>query len=424
VLVDDQITYTVTIKNNGPSMATNVVVNDPLPSGTVLVSASASQGTCDTTVSCNLGSMDKNATATITLIVRPTQAATFTNDASVTAFQNDPVMTNNFASVSTTALRRPTTITYTGATTTDYHDPATVSAKLTDTTTNTPIAGKSLTFTLNGSETCSGITNAMGIASCQITPNEPAGSYPLVVEFAADTKYASSSKTVTFIVTKEQTATTYTGPTGPILNGSTITLSGVLKEDGVTPIAGRTLTLKLGTQSCTGTTNASGSASCNVTVAQPLGPGTAQAIFAGDAYYLPSSDTKTTLIYANAPGTGGGAFVIGDQSQTGTVTFWGSQWASTNQVSGGAAPSSFKGFAKYPAAPTCGATFTTDPGNSAPPPNGPLPAYMSVIVTSKVTKSGSTISGTIVKIVIVKTNAGYDSDPGHPGTATVVATIC
>ena len=133
---------------------------------------------------------------------------------------------------------------------------------------------------------------------------------------------------------------------------------------------------------------------------------------------------KTTLIYANAPGTGGGAFVIGDQSQTGTVTFWGSQWSTTNKVSGGAAPSAFKGFAKYPASPTCGATFTTDPGNSAPPPNGPLPAYMSVIVTSKVTKSGSTISGTIVKIVIVKTNAGYDSDPGHPGTGTVVATVC
>jgi hypothetical protein len=333
-------------------------------------------------------------------------------------------MGNNYASVSTTALRRPTTITYTGATTTDYHDPATVSAKLTDTTTSTPIAGKSLTFTLNGSETCSGMTNSMGIASCQITPNEPAGSYSLVVGFAMDTKYASSSKTVPFIVTKEQTATTYTGPTGPILNGSTVTLSGVLKEDGVTPIAGRTLTLKLGTQSCTGTTNASGSASCNVTVAQPLGASTAQAIFAGDAYYLGSSDSKAILVYANAPGTGGGAFVIGDQSQTGTVTFWGSQWASTNKVSGGAAPSSFKGFAKYPAAPTCGATFTTDPGNSAPPPNGPLPTYMSVIVTSKVTKSGSTISGTIVKIVIVKTNAGYDSDPGHPGTATVVATIC
>ena len=49
---------------------------------------------------------------------------------------------------------------------------------------------------------------------------------------------------------------------------------------------------------------------------------------------------------------------------------------------------------------------------------------MAVIVTSKVTKSGSTISGTISKIVIVKTNPGYDSDPGHPAGGTVVATVC
>ena len=112
------------------------------------------------------------------------------------------------------------------------------------------------------------------------------------------------------------------------------------------------------------------------------------------------------------------------QTATGSVTFWGSQWSTVNKVSGGAAPSAFKGFAKFPASPTCGGTFTTDPGNSAPPPNGPLPAYMSVIVTSNVTKSGSTISGTIVHIVIVKTNAGYDANPGHPGTGTVVATVC
>jgi hypothetical protein len=34
------------------------------------------------------------------------------------------------------------------------------------------------------------------------------------------------------------------------------------------------------------------------------------------------------------------------------------------------------------------------------------------------------ISGTVVHVVIVKTNAGYDSNPGHPGTGTVVATLC
>jgi len=132
----------------------------------------------------------------------------------------------------------------------------------------------------------------------------------------------------------------------------------------------------------------------------------------------------TTLGFSFAPG--GGAFVIGDQnSAVGTsVTFWGAQWAKDNSLSGGAAPRAFKGFAKSPTTPTCGATFTAAPGNSSPPPAGPLPTFMAVIVTSKATKSGSTTSGTIVHIVIVKTNPGYSNDPGHAGTGTVVAVVC
>jgi hypothetical protein len=202
-----------------------------------------------------------------------------------------------------------------------------------------------------------------------------------------------------------------------------VTLSGVLKEDGVTAIAGRSLLLALGPQSCTATTNASGSASCTILVAQPLGPTTASASFAGDGYYEPSSNSKPALIYASAAG-GNGAFVIGNQSTTGTVYFWGSQWSSKDSLTGGPAPSAFKGFAKNPTTPSCGTSWSTDPGNSAPPPNGPLPAYMAVIVTSKATKSGSQISGNAVSIVIVRTDPGYQSNPGNPGTGTVVGVVC
>jgi len=49
---------------------------------------------------------------------------------------------------------------------------------------------------------------------------------------------------------------------------------------------------------------------------------------------------------------------------------------------------------------------------------------MAVAVTSKTAKSGKTISGNVVHVVIVKTNPGYDANPGHPGTGTVVATVC
>src|SRR5439155_7721332 len=85
-----------------------------------------------------------------------------------------------------------------------------------------------------------------------------------------------------------------------------------------------------------------------------------------------TADTSCdVLIFAFAPG--GGAFVIGDQnSANGTaVTFWGAQWWRLNSLSGGPARASFKGFPKSPPVPSSGTGWTTDPGNSAPPPAGP-----------------------------------------------------
>ncbi len=122
----------------------------------------------------------------------------------------------------------------------------------------------------------------------------------------------------------------------------------------------------------------------------------------------------------------GGSFVIGDKNAAvGTaVTFWGAQWWKLNSLTGGAAPAAFKGFETSASPPACGVNWTTGPGNSPPPPAGPLPAYMAVIVSSSIGKSGATISGNTVKVVIVKTNPGYDANPGHAGTGTVIATLC
>jgi hypothetical protein len=162
-----------------------------------------------------------------------------------------------------------------------------------------------------------------------------------------------------------------------------------------------------------------GNASCAATFAQ-TGSYAVTARYGGDGVYPASSGTTTVLVYAFAPG--GGSFVVGDKSASGSVTFWGAQWAKINVLSGGGAPDAFKGFALDGA--TCGATWSTDPGNSSPPPAGALPAYMAVIVTSASSKAGSTIYGNTVAIVVVQTNAGYKNDPGHAGTGTVVATLC
>ncbi len=125
-----------------------------------------------------------------------------------------------------------------------------------------------------------------------------------------------------------------------------------------------------------------------------------------------------------------GSFTLGDQTianatSNTTVTWWGSQWSKQNTLSGGAAPSAFKGSAASTSTtpPSCPGTWTAAPGNSSGPPSS-VPTYMGVVVTSAITKSGGTISGDTVHIVVIKTDPGYAPDPGHPGTGTIVARVC
>jgi hypothetical protein len=49
---------------------------------------------------------------------------------------------------------------------------------------------------------------------------------------------------------------------------------------------------------------------------------------------------------------------------------------------------------------------------------------MGVVVTDSVNKSGATISGDSIHIVVIQTNPGYAPNPGHAGTGKVVAVVC
>ena len=186
-----------------------------------------------------------------------------------------------------------------GASSGDFHNPATVAGVLTD--SHGPLAGETVTFTLNGTETCSATTNSSGAASCSLTPGEAAGGYPLTATFAGDATHLGTSATSTFTVTHEETTLTYTGP-AKAANGSPLTLSGVLDEDGTSPIAGRTVTFTIGSgasaQSCSGTTDATGTASCVIASVNQPAPTTSvgvSAVFAGDAYYRPASASGTLV---------------------------------------------------------------------------------------------------------------------------------
>jgi len=94
------VTYTIVATNNGPAVATNVVVTDVLPPGTTLVSATPTQGSCSgtTTVTCNAGVLLSGGNVTITLVVQlPFLLGSVSNTATVTSDNADSNPTNNSA---------------------------------------------------------------------------------------------------------------------------------------------------------------------------------------------------------------------------------------------------------------------------------------------------------------------------------------
>jgi uncharacterized repeat protein (TIGR01451 family) len=441
--VGSTITYTLALNNSNDTGAeTNLTLTDTLPSGYLVTGLSApgatssSSTSASVTVSYDTLPVHQSRTVTVAATV-PAQAGTTATNCGGLVGQ-DLLGTALSAQTTTpcantTPVKIPTITTYTGPTSGDFHDPTTVSATLTD-DSFTPVTGRTIRFTLNGTESCTGVTNSLGVANCVITPGEAAGPYTLTAAFAdtTDPVYDVSSTAVTFTVTREETTSIYTGPTVILAGATGVTLSGKLLEDGTTPISGRTLTLGLGGQTCTGSTDATGDAQCSLTFTGPLGPEPLSASFAGDAFYLPSSDTSHTATVFAFPARG--AFTLGDNTvaaatPTTPVTWWADNWWQLNSVSAGTAPPSFKGFAATVNLPTstppasCGSNWTTSPGNSPPPTSG-VPMYMGVLVTSTVSKVGSEVTGTTVHIVVVKVDPGYAPDPAHHGTGTVVAVYC
>lgn len=101
--------FTIVVTNAGPGPATNTVVTDVLPAGATLTGASSTQGTCSgtATVTCTLGTLPANESATITLNVNlPLAQGTVTNTATVTS-DTDPAAANNTSTATITIAAVP-----------------------------------------------------------------------------------------------------------------------------------------------------------------------------------------------------------------------------------------------------------------------------------------------------------------------------
>ena len=101
------LTYTIVVTNGGPATSTGVTLADLLPRDVSFVSATSTQGTCSEahgTVTCNLGSMVEDASATVTITVKVTALRAIFNTARVTGNESDPDNSNNASAVTTTVL--------------------------------------------------------------------------------------------------------------------------------------------------------------------------------------------------------------------------------------------------------------------------------------------------------------------------------
>ncbi|NTE21065.1 DUF11 domain-containing protein [Agrobacterium tumefaciens] len=107
-VVGTDFTFTIKAKNNGPSDASSVVVNDLLPSGYTYVSATASAGSyVNATGIWTIGNLTNGAEATLTITVKVKPAGNYTNTATITGAETDPNLNNNSSTVTPTPQASP-----------------------------------------------------------------------------------------------------------------------------------------------------------------------------------------------------------------------------------------------------------------------------------------------------------------------------
>ncbi|HLX32331.1 MAG TPA: Ig-like domain repeat protein [Gaiellaceae bacterium] len=194
----------------------------------------------------------------------------------------------------------PTNITYTGDTNVIAGSSATISFVLKDSTTGLVLPYMPVTITLPDGSTYPTTTDAFGVASDTVRAPLVAGPYPVSESFGGQAQYLSSVGNGTLNVTTIPTSVTYVGDT-TVVQGATATLAAKLVDVSNNVLPNETLTLTMSTgESCSGITNASGIASCQVVVNEattpPGSPYPISISFGGDLPYLPSTGTGAIAV--------------------------------------------------------------------------------------------------------------------------------
>jgi len=241
VTAGNNITYTITVNNAGPSNATSVSLSDTLPAGTTFVSLPAVAGwSCTTgaTISCSNPSMAVgSAVFTLTVAVGPsvTAGTVLSNTATVSATTTDPTPGNNSATATTTVNAAAGL----SISLTDAPDPVVTGANLTYTISVTnagpsnaatgtvsdtlPAGTTFVSMTVPGGWSCTNpAVGAGGTSSCTNT-SVPVGTATLTLVVKVGTSFAPNAT-----ITDTATLTSATDATAPAQTTSASTTTTVL----------------------------------------------------------------------------------------------------------------------------------------------------------------------------------------------------
>ncbi|MBI3250188.1 MAG: PD40 domain-containing protein [Deltaproteobacteria bacterium] len=107
ILVGNDATFTVSVKNTGPDVATDVTFISSIEGNVASVTAAADQGTCQvtgSTVTCSLGNLADDATATVTVTATTTATGAIVYIATVSGTETDPALADNTDTKTITVL--------------------------------------------------------------------------------------------------------------------------------------------------------------------------------------------------------------------------------------------------------------------------------------------------------------------------------
>jgi len=405
VAAGQTLTYSITATNNGPDVATNVTITDPVPSGATLQSATPSAGgncTTGAVVTCTFPSLAPSASASVTILVTaPSQPGTVTNTATVSSSVADPNPLNNSSTTNTTVSGLPVgaadlsviktanpnpvaagqTLTYLITATNNGPDPTT-NVVITDPVPSgatlqsaTPSAGGNCT---TGSVVTCTFPSLAPSASASVTILVTAPSLPGTL-----TNTATVSSSVADPNPSNNTSTTNTTVSGGVAGAADLSITKVASPNPVT--AGQPLTYSITAM------NNGPTAAINVTITDPVPSGaTLQSATPSAGGSCTTGGVVTCTFPSLAPSASASVtIVVTAPSQPGTVTNTASVSSSVSDPN-----------------PTNNSSTTTTTVNAAP-------AAAADLSITKVASPNPVTAGQSLTYFIATTNNG-------PNTATNV----